>query len=176
MIALIEAGVLDVLGPGIEVEADPRGASFTARSATVPGAVVRAAALIEARLPVPSLRRTTDPLLRHLLATGQCGTYRIANPGGTPYETGGLAVTERPYRLLDAEGRAHPRRFAFGVPTEAVHWVTAAGVRPGVNSVTLCDSDAIARAVLALAHEDRREFVTVPSGRCTTESGDHHDT
>ena len=36
------------------------------------------------------------------------------------------------------------------MPTEAVHWVTAAGIRPGVDSVTLGDSDAIARAVLAL--------------------------
>ncbi|GAA3305337.1 hypothetical protein GCM10020295_58810 [Streptomyces cinereospinus] len=43
------------------------------------------------------------------------------------YETGGLDVTRRPYRLLDRQGRAHERRFAFGVPTEGVHWVTAAG-------------------------------------------------
>lgn len=44
----------------------------------------------------------------------------------------------------------HPRRFAYGVPTESVHWVTAAGIRPGVGSVTLEDSDAIAAAVLAV--------------------------
>lgn len=36
------------------------------------------------------------------------------------------------------------------MPTESVHWVTAAGIRPGVGSVTLEDSDAIAAAVLAL--------------------------
>ncbi|KOG85361.1 hypothetical protein ADK38_37120, partial [Streptomyces varsoviensis] len=53
-------------------------------------------------------------------------------------------------RLLDARGLAHPRRFAYGVPTEAVHWVTAAGIRPGVDSVTLSDADAIARAMLAV--------------------------
>jgi hypothetical protein len=41
------------------------------------------------------------------------------------------------------------------VPTEAVHWVTAAGIRPGVDSVTLGDSDAIARAVLALPQAAR---------------------
>ncbi|MER0245280.1 hypothetical protein AAHZ94_25525 [Streptomyces sp. HSW2009] len=57
-------------------------------------------------------------------------------------------MTGRPYRLVDAQGVPHPRRFAFGVPTEAVHWVTAAGIRPGVGSVILSDSDAIARAVL----------------------------
>lgn len=31
-----------------------------------------------------------------------------------------------------------------------MHWVTAAGIRPGVDSVTLGDSDAIARAALGV--------------------------
>jgi uncharacterized NAD(P)/FAD-binding protein YdhS len=149
MIALIEAGVLVVLGPGLEVDVCERTGLFRAGS-TVPGSELRVATVIEARLPEPDLPRTTDPLLCHLLATGQCSAYRIANPAGDHYETGGLAVTERPYHLVDAMGRAHPRRFAFGVPTESVHWVTAAGARPGVNSVTLADADAIARSVLVL--------------------------
>jgi uncharacterized NAD(P)/FAD-binding protein YdhS len=161
MIALIEAGVVEVLGPDLQVDTDPETGTFVARSGLVPGTAVRSAAMIEARLPAPGVRSTTDPLLGHLLATGQCSMYRIATPSRSPYETGGLAVTDRPYRLLDAGGRAHPRRFAFGVPTESVHWVTAAGVRPGVNSVTLCDSDAIARTVLALARTAHREPVTV---------------
>ncbi|MGQ4272379.1 hypothetical protein, partial [Nocardiopsis changdeensis] len=67
----------------------------------------------------------------------------------------GLAVTSRPFRLLDAARRPHPRRYAFGVPTESVHWVTAAGIRPGVNSVTLTDSDAIAQAALGAVLERR---------------------
>lgn len=190
LIALIEAGVVELLGPGMSVRVGD--GAFVAESDRVGGEPVRARVLIDARLPEPDLRRTADPLLGHLLATGQCRPYVIAGasgsarargpaaasgsadaPGaaGTPgtsdalgsadasrstgapgaaYETGGLAVTERPYRVVDAQGRPHPRRFAYGVPTEAVHWVTAAGIRPGVNSVTLGDSDAIARAVLAL--------------------------
>ncbi|MEN3535319.1 FAD/NAD(P)-binding protein [Microbispora sp. ZYX-F-249] len=149
MIALIEAGVLTVIGPGMRVHA--RDGVFEAESAAVPGSVVRARVLVEARLPEIDLRRTADPLLRHLLRTGQCRAYVIGGRRGEDgHETGGLAVTRRPYRLLDADGRAHPRRFAYGVPTESVHWVTAAGVRPGVNSVILGDSDAIARSVLTL--------------------------
>ncbi|WP_182908972.1 FAD/NAD(P)-binding domain-containing protein [Microbispora sp. H13382] len=149
MIALIEAGVLTVIGPGMRVRA--RDGVFEAESAAVPGSVVRARVLVEARLPEIDLRRTADPLLRHLLRTGQCRAYVIGGRRGEDgHETGGLAVTRRPYRLLDADGRAHPRRFAYGVPTESVHWVTAAGVRPGVNSVILGDSDAIARSVLTL--------------------------
>ncbi|MDT0345792.1 FAD/NAD(P)-binding protein [Streptomyces litchfieldiae] len=150
MIAVIEAGVLELTGPGTKITFDAADPAFVAESEAVPGPPVRARALIEARLPEPDLRRTEDPLLRHLLATEQAGPYRIPGECGTSYETGGLAVSERPYHLLDARGRAHPRRFAFGVPTESVHWVTAAGIRPGVDSVTLGDSDAIARAALSL--------------------------
>ena len=150
MAALIEAGVLELTGPDTRFTIDTRGRSFVACSETVPGPKVRAKVLIEARLPEPDLRRTTDPLLRRLLRTEACATYRIRTATGTEYETGGLAVTPRPFRVLDARGRAHPRRFAFGVPTESVHWVTAAGIRPGVDSVIVADADAIARTVLAL--------------------------
>ncbi|WEV25378.1 FAD/NAD(P)-binding protein [Streptomyces sp. 71268] len=148
LVALIEAGTLRVAGPALRIEADTDAGAFVAESPAVPGSRVTARVLIEARLPEIDLRRTADPLLRHLLATGQCAPYRLPATDGTAYETGGLAVTERPYRLLDAHGVPHPRRFAYGVPTEAVHWVTAAGIRPGVGSVILSDSDAIARAVL----------------------------
>ncbi|NUV66408.1 FAD/NAD(P)-binding protein [Streptomyces sp. CAI-121] len=157
LIALVEAGVVEILGPDIRVHAPgtaPAGepqAAFRVVSGVVPGAPVMATALIEARLPDPDLTRTADPLLRGLVESGQAARFRIDGSCGTSYATRGLAVTERPYRLVDAAGRVHPRRFALGVPTEGVHWVTAAGIRPGVDSMTLGDSDAIARAVLAPA-------------------------
>ncbi|ALG13226.1 FAD/NAD(P)-binding protein [Kibdelosporangium phytohabitans] len=150
MIALIECGVLRMLGPETQFRIDIAEPAFVAESAVVAGPPIRATTMIEARLPAPDLRRTDDPLLRHMLDTDQCSSYRIPDAHDTNYETGGLAVTGRPYRVVDARGQAHPRRFAYGVPTESVHWVTAAGIRPGVDSVTLGDSDAIARAVLAL--------------------------
>lgn len=150
MAALIDAGVLEVTGPGMRVDTDPDGRAFVCTSDVIPDVLVRATVLVEGRLPDIDLRRTADPLMGQLLRTGQCSPYRVPGSDGQDYETGGLAVSERPYRLLDARGREHPRRFAYGVPTESVHWVTAAGIRPGVGSVTLEDSDAIAAAVLAL--------------------------
>ncbi|WRZ51787.1 FAD/NAD(P)-binding protein [Streptomyces sp. NBC_01314] len=141
MSALIEAGVLTVLGPRLEVR--PEGEAWLARSPDVPGSAVRVTTVVEARLPEPDLRRTADDLLAGLLRTGGCRPHRVDG-----YETGGLDVTPRPYFLIDRQGVAHTRRFAFGVPTEGVHWVTAAGARPGVDSVTLSDADAVARAVL----------------------------
>ncbi|MFF7978763.1 FAD/NAD(P)-binding protein [Streptomyces sp. NPDC007901] len=142
--ALLEAGVVDVLGPGLEVGHED--GAWVARSAEVPGSAVRVTTLIEARLPEPDLRRTADELLAALVREGACRPHTVDG-----HETGGLDVTARPYHLIDRQGLPHPRRLAFGVPTEGVHWVTAAGARPGVDSVTLSDADAIARAVLRTA-------------------------
>ncbi|GLZ39767.1 FAD/NAD(P)-binding protein [Actinokineospora sp. NBRC 105648] len=144
LIALVEADVVRVVGPGMRVERGTDG--FVVSSPVVAGSAVTVRALVEARLPEVDIRRTTDPLISGLRAAGECAPYRL--PGAV--ETGGMAVTERPYRLVDADGRPHPRRFGYGVPTESVHWVTAAGIRPGVNSVILADADAIARAALAV--------------------------
>lgn len=164
LIALIESGIVEVLGPQVSVEVlDGR---FHATSPRIPGQVASATTLIEARLPEADIRRTTDQLLLSLLEEGTATPYAIPNPDGSSYETGGLAVTGKPYRLVDHSGAPHPRRFAFGVPTEGVHWVTAVGIRPGVNSVTLVDADAIARALLLLRKEtvaDTRERHVEPA-------------
>ncbi|WP_329274446.1 FAD/NAD(P)-binding protein [Streptomyces sp. NBC_01451] len=198
LIALIEAEVLHVVGPGMRVrptegatggpaEAGSRSAGFLVDAERVAEAPVLVKVLVEARLPDIDLRRSASPLLRGLLAAGGCVPYRpdrhkthevakTAEAHGTQgahevsavrevsevreiHETGGMAVTDGAPRVLDASGRPHPRRFAFGVPTEGVRWVTAVGIRPGVGSVTLEDSDAIARAVLGL------EGSEVPSPR-----------
>ncbi|MFI1104210.1 FAD/NAD(P)-binding protein [Streptomyces melanogenes] len=149
MAALIRAGVLEPVGPGMRATPRPESGGFLISSSVVPGEPVHVTTLIEARIQDPDVRATADPLLRGLLDTGQATPYRLPDPDGDPYETGALAVTQRPSRLLDAHGRAHPRRFALGIPTEGVHWATAAGVRPGVDSVSLGDADAVAREVLA---------------------------
>lgn len=144
LVALIEAGTLTVLGPDMRV--DLSGPRFRVHAGAVDGSTVDATVFVDARLPEVDVRETTDPLLVRMRERGECTTYRLDE-----YETGGLGITERPYRILDAGGRAHPRRLAYGVPTEGVHWVTAAGIRPGVDSVILGDADAIARAALAMA-------------------------
>ncbi|MFJ3231619.1 hypothetical protein [Streptomyces sp. NPDC086787] len=146
--AVIRAGVLEPVGPAMRVVPEEDGSGFSVSSTRVPGPLRSVTTVIEARIQDPDIRRTTDPLLRHLLDTGQAAPYRLPNPDGSCYETGGLAVTERPSRVVDAYGRPHPHRFALGVPTEGAHWATAAGVRPGGDSVTLGDADAIARAAL----------------------------
>ncbi|MEU9396368.1 FAD/NAD(P)-binding protein [Streptomyces sp. NPDC048324] len=163
--ALIEADIIRPLGPGTRISLSTDGArpAFVATTDSVNAAPVHAPALIEARLPEPDLHHTADPLLRQMLTTGQAAPYRIDTTGDRAYESAGLAVSERPYHLIDAHGLPHPRRFAYGVPTESVHWVTAAGIRPGVDSVILGDSDAIARTVLALTPARRTIPLPAPA-------------
>lgn len=158
MAALIEAGVLDVLGPRMQVRQED--GAWIAHSPDVQGSSVRCTTLIEARLPEPDIRTTGDALLAGLLSTGQCRPFTTADG----YQTGGLDVTASPYHIVEANGFEHPRRFAIGVPTEGVHWVTAAGARPGVNSLTLCDTDAVAVAALKLASSEG--FWTPIFGHC----------
>ncbi|KAG6355192.1 hypothetical protein INS49_004273 [Diaporthe citri] len=165
MIALIEAGVLDVLGPRLEIETD--GKAWLARSAEIPLSTVRVTTLIEARLPEISLRRTDDKLLAHLLKTGQCRPHTVDG-----YETGGLDVTESPFRVIDNKGRTHRSLYAIGVPTEGAHWVTTAVARPGVKSVTLAEIDEVARAVL---HDvSRQQSFELPQDNTKKESGICH--
>ncbi|WP_019885972.1 FAD/NAD(P)-binding protein [Streptomyces purpureus] len=144
MTALIEAGVLEVVGPRLEVRAE--GGAFVARSPDVADSTVTITTLVEARLPEPDLARTGDELLARLLRSGGCRVHTVDG-----YATGGLDVTERPFHLINRQGVPHARRFGVGVPTEGVHWVTAAGARPGVDSVMLTDTDAVARAALRAA-------------------------
>ncbi|MEU5000871.1 FAD/NAD(P)-binding protein [Streptomyces sp. NPDC021622] len=154
LIALVEAGVVEMAGPGLHIAAAPDG--FVVSSREVPGSERRVTSLIEARLPDLDIRRTSDPLLRDLRERGACRPYLIPTGTDGHVETGGLTVTPRPNRLVDAAGRPHPYRFAYGVPTETVHWATAAGIRPGVDSVILGDADAIARECLTVDLEQRR--------------------
>lgn len=144
MTALIEAGILDVLGPRIHVVAQD--GVWVAQSLDIHNWVVHATTLIDARLPHPSLRQTSDDLLAHLFHSGQCRPHVLDG-----YETGAIDITPSPYRTINMQGKIHQKRFALGVPTEGVHWVTAAGARPGVNSVTLRDADDVARAALQAA-------------------------
>ncbi|WP_189300634.1 3-carboxy-cis,cis-muconate cycloisomerase family FAD/NAD(P)-binding protein [Streptomyces albospinus] len=156
MAALIRAGLLEPVGPAATVDCCETQGTFTVHSPAVPGSLRRAHALIEARLPRPDVRRTADPLLGYLLRTQQGTSYRIRDADGSTYDTGGLQVTCRPYQLVSRHGYGHPGVLAFGVPTEGVHWGTAAGARPGVNSVSLADADAVACAVLSCLRRSRR--------------------
>lgn len=133
LLALSRAGVVRFLGADVDVAAE--GGVFRARSATLPGHVTEARALVEARLPQPTVARTRDPLLRALHAEGAAVTG-----------AGLLAVDPADGRVLDRAGVPHPRRFALGPHTNARG--AGAFTRPRTNSPSFRQNDATARALL----------------------------
>ncbi|GGJ02581.1 FAD/NAD(P)-binding protein [Streptomyces brasiliensis] len=138
LLALSRAGVVRFVGADMAVTAE--GAVFRASSPTVPGFSVEARALVEARLPEPTVGRARDGLLRELAADGAAET-----PDGL------LRVDAGDGRVLDRSGRAHPRRFALGPFTDAR--APGAFTRPRTGGPAFRQNDATARAVLAFLRE-----------------------
>ncbi|MEU5272235.1 FAD/NAD(P)-binding protein [Streptomyces hygroscopicus] len=135
LLALSRAGVIRFLGAETVVTTDPLRGVFRAGSASVPGHVVEARALVEARLPEPTVDHSRDALLRSLHRDGAAAT-----PAGL------LAVSPADARILDRAGRPHPRRFALGPHTDAR--ASGAFARPRTNAPAFRQNDATARALL----------------------------
>ncbi|MEV0374359.1 FAD/NAD(P)-binding protein [Streptomyces sp. NPDC050636] len=149
LLALSRAGVVRFLGAGTTVTADERHGVFRAGSSSVPGESVTARALVEARLPEPTVEHTRDTLLRGLHADGAAST-----------SAGLLAVDSADGRVLDRAGRPHPRRFALGPHTDARSG--GAFSRPRTNAPAFRQNDATARALLTFLRE-RTEPIPVPA-------------
>ncbi|WP_327333358.1 FAD/NAD(P)-binding protein [Streptomyces anulatus] len=140
LLALSRAGVVRFLGAGLTVETDEEQGLYRARSATVPSASTEARALVEARLPDPSLQHTASPLLRSLRDDGAAVT-----------DTGLLSVDPADGRVLDRAGRPHPRRFALGPFTTARS--SGAFTRPRTGGPAFRQNDAAARAALTFLRD-----------------------
>ncbi|MFD1931020.1 FAD/NAD(P)-binding protein [Nonomuraea mangrovi] len=129
--ALARAGVVTFLGADLRIEQEERAGAWRATSPTVPGSV-EARALVEARLPAPSVDRSTDPLIAGLYARGE-----IRDASGLP------DVWPADGRLLGQDGVPHPRRFAMG------RWAVSGFARPHADAPLLRHADMLARTVLA---------------------------
>ncbi|GAA4399142.1 FAD/NAD(P)-binding protein [Tsukamurella soli] len=149
LIALIDAGVVRLAGPGFTVAVDHERRVFVGTSA-VPGDRAESRVLIDAMLPRADLDNTRNLVLADLRHRGHVTAFAIGSHPERRHRTGGVAVTARPFRPIRADGTFHPHRYVFGIPTEGANWVTETGIRPNVNSITIRDSDAIARAALGI--------------------------
>jgi hypothetical protein len=149
-IALIEAGILTVVGPGVTIGTDEDSGLFSISSSQVVGSRARAAILIDARIPRPDVRIDSSPLMRQLTADGLATTHVNINArDGARFSTGALSVTGKPFRVVDSAGRPSRDLYALGIPTEELRWFTQIGNgRPGSMVGFHADADAIATDVL----------------------------
>ncbi len=144
LLALSEAGIVTFMGAEAWVRCDEEAGAFVAASASSP-ATVTARALMDARLPGPSVHGSTSALVQALAARGVISELSLREPDGTPVTTGQIRVSYPDQRVLDRDGGRHPRLFAVGPHSTSK---APAFVRPHTNALALRHNDACARAVL----------------------------
>jgi hypothetical protein len=143
LLALAEAGIVDFLGAELWVDTDEAADVFRAGGATGPG-VVEARALVEARLPAPSVHNTRDPLLAALAARGDAREL-VLHDDGARFPTGMVRAHPSDGRLIGRDDQPHPRRYALGPHTGSR---SGAFARPRTNSPIFRANDAAARSIL----------------------------
>ncbi|WP_285240597.1 FAD/NAD(P)-binding protein [Pseudarthrobacter sp. MEB009] len=146
MLALHRAGLLQFLGPGLEVSADETTGAFHATSRQS-GAGISATAFIEARLPATSLARTRNPALAALHRTGLGTEQQLLTADGI-HSTGKLLVNGD-LQLVGACGQ--PQAAVFGIGPGTSGWGAGAFARPSTNAAPFRENDALARRILAAA-------------------------
>ena len=151
MLAIHRAGLLQFIGPGLEIDAAEYSGRFVARSAQS-GITVSATALIEARLPAPSVARSANPLLRQLHTSGLGTEQQLLTADGT-HATGRLLVSAH-NELISPVGERRRRLFGVGPGTSG--WGAGAFARPGSNAAPFRENDALARRILNLLAQEER--------------------
>lgn len=143
MRALIEAGVLEVAGPGLAVSGrddhyvatDNRGNTWTVNN------------LVEARLFPVSLAASTNPLVANLRDRGLLSAAEYTKADGSTYVVGGTRMNKEDLTVIDANDNEVDGLFIWGVPTEGWSWFTTFAPRSGVNDKNLRDAENIARRI-----------------------------
>ncbi|MDV8148641.1 FAD/NAD(P)-binding protein [Arthrobacter sp. B10-11] len=149
LLALHRAGLLQFLGPGLEITADKASGQFVAMAAR--GRVrVSAKALIEARLPAPAVAGSLNPLLQHLHSSGLGSEQTVLTADGL-HATGRLLVSAA-NELVSPLGE--PNRTLFAVGPNTSGWGAGAFARPGTNAAPFRENDALARRILGVLAGD----------------------
>lgn len=146
MLALHRAGLLQFLGPGLEVSTDESTGTFRATSPQS-GVEVSATAFIEARLPATSVAHSLNPVLNSLYTSGIGTEQQLLTTEGI-HSTGRLLVSAE-HRLVDSEGKPQERVFGIGPGTSG--WGAGAFARPNTNAAPFRENDALARTILTVA-------------------------
>ncbi|GAP78291.1 nitrogen regulatory protein PII [Brachybacterium sp. SW0106-09] len=158
VLALLEAGVVELLGPGTAVEADEDAGLFRASSA-VTGREVSSSVLLETRMSKGKVPDTDDPLLRALLDSGRARIHTMDGVETHSMEATGAEIAEDAeggHNLVSADGQVDPAIVVLGIPAQSTQPGSAIGATPGVPSPLLAGADVAARQVMARAQMSAR--------------------
>ena len=151
-IALIEAGVLHLVGPRMRMSTDEERDCFVLSSPQVASSAVEVTALVDARIPIPNVDVDTARLSDNLRKKGFWTNF-INSDGTDSCATGGVAVTPAPFHPIARNGLPVRELYVLGIPSEHTRWFMQAGSsRPGFWTDFVNDANAIAEHALAPAH------------------------
>ena len=159
VLALVEAGVVDLLGPGFTVSLDTERKVFRAHS-PVTGRTVSSRVLLETRMSKGKVPDTDDPLLRSLLDSGRARIHHVdgvptASLEATPAELDEEEITG--HNLVGADGTVDESVVVIGIPVQSTQPGSAIGAIPGVPSPLLAGADVAAKQVVARSRARRAE-------------------
>ena len=141
LLALIDAGLVTLLGPAPTVTQS--GTTFTATSAE---RTVTADTLADAFLPSPNITRAADPLTASLLESERIRPFA---PFGTP--TGSPETDADTRRTVHPDGTLDPRLHIAGIPTGKQWADTTISPMPGTDPRMLQETDLTAQSLLRQA-------------------------
>jgi hypothetical protein len=149
LLALMSAGMVEMIGPHTTIDIDPDTAQLVAASPHFPDWTVSGDALLDAWMHSPSAGRCTDPVLVSLRSQGLTRPFAITDPDGTEYSTGTFEIS-RSLRIVGSGGNEHQRVFLFGIPADGIGESSIASPLPDTNSPFLRETDSVARSVLRI--------------------------
>lgn len=161
VLALIEAGVIDLLGPGFEIGVDEQEGCFVATS-PVTGRTARSRVLLETRMSKGKVPATSDPLLQALLSTGRARIHTVDGVPTHSMEATGAVVGEEAtdgHNLIAGDGTVDDGVVVLGIPALSTQPGSAIGASPGVPSPLLAGADIAAKQIVARAERARRGLV-----------------
>lgn len=139
--ALVQAGVVTILGPEMAVSFDTQAGRFKTWSKTYPQTQYFADCLVEARLPAINAETTTNPLIRSLFDQ-QLAHPQAIDVEGDAKKTGAVAID--PVRSQLRPGTvASQGIFFWGVPTEGENWFTTTSPHPDLPDTVIKGADRI---------------------------------
>ena len=151
VLALMEAGVIELIGPEAQFLAVEEAGLFRATS-RITGRTATSTVLLETRMSKGKVPHTNDPLLRSLLDSGRARVHCVDGVATDSMEATPAEISEdahRGHNLVDARGEVDPSVVVLGIPAQSTQPGSAIGATPGVPSPLLKGADIAAKQILA---------------------------
>ncbi|MGO1770644.1 MAG: FAD/NAD(P)-binding protein [Microbacterium sp.] len=145
LLALIDAGVVELLGPGVRAVPVPDGDGYAVRDAD--GTHGTVSHVVESWMHRPTLRRTADPLLRALRDRGAATAF-VARDATGEAVTGALHVDPSDGAVIGAIGVPSRAIRSVGIPSDGQIGHSVISPVPRAASRFLRETDAAAQGTL----------------------------